>query len=209
MEKVSLCCRTCLQAMREKRLPEPCAHVVWWLPQDFEYAFREKLVSRHPQLFGDDPKASPLSVEVVVDRKDEMAGLIITELLTLAISPLILPSYPVTSPFELDLCVRDDSGETLYGKAATVKGQEKTWLTLFTPFGLIPIPGPSDVPKKSVTIIEATKTVPWGDHILEVLTDMLAAEVLKLDPAKLPVRRPKPGAVREVPLPDTFQLPNF
>ncbi len=209
VEKVSLCCRQCLQALRAKTLSEPCTHVVWWTHQDFEYAFREKLVARHPQLFGDDPKASPLSVEVVIDRKDKIAGTLITEVLTLTISPSILPSYPITSLFELDLCVRDDSGETLYGTAATVKGQEKTWVTFLTPLGLISIPGPSDVPKKSVTVFEAPKGVPWGDYILDILADMLAAEVLKLDPAKLPVRRPKPGTVREVPLPDMYQLPNF
>ena len=132
----------------------------------------------------------------MIDRKDKIAGLIITELLTLTLSPSILPSYPITSLFELDLCVRDDSGETLYGTAATVKGEEKTWVSFLTPLGLISIPGPSDVPKKSVTVFDSPKGIPWGDYILEILADMLAAEVLKPTQPACRLRRPGAGKSR-------------
>lgn len=95
----------------------------------------------YPQLFSEEPNAIPLVVRFKLEPDDQLVGAVITGL-TLGIIP-----FPAHSGFSMEIAVTPWSGAGAVLPEGMIRYSRRDhgWMTIFTPFGLIPIPGRSDM----------------------------------------------------------------
>jgi hypothetical protein len=106
-------------------------------------SLQQGLVHTHPELFTNDLDAIPLVIRQKSEVDHQIVGAIITGL-TLGIIPL-----PAHSGFHMELGVTpwSSSGALLPESVISYERRDHGWLSIFTPLGLIPIPGRSDIPR--------------------------------------------------------------
>lgn len=104
---------------------------------------QQGLMTTHPELFSNDLDAIPLLVRLKSETDQQIVGAVITGL-TLGIIPL-----PAHSGFRMEVGVTPWSGNgaILPESMISYVRRDHGWLTIFTPLGLIPIPGRSDIPR--------------------------------------------------------------
>ncbi len=209
LEKVELVCQACRQNPRYIE-GDVCYHMAEsWRDGNFGKELTRRAETRYPQLFSRDPKAIPCTVSIAYLSQDKPKELPLL-ILTLGLAGMVFPCWP-PHEFHQNFDITLDAGEDrVFGKTACSACEFKS-ISLYTPFALLGVPGESDIPKQSGVVASQNKEFQErkGEAILDELVEAIAAVLVKTDPASLPARRPKPGAVREVPLPDTLQLPNF
>lgn len=103
----------------------------------------------YPQLFSQEPEAIPLLVRVKSESDDQIAGAILTGL-TLGIIP-----FPVRTGFNREIGVTpwSGSGGVLPESVIRYSRRDHAWMTIFTPLGLIPIPGRSDMERDTAMLL--------------------------------------------------------
>lgn len=112
---------------------------------------QEMLKKGYPQLFTDELDAIPLSVRFQSATDQQIVGAVVTGL-TLGIIPL-----PAHSGFRMEVGVTpwSESGAALPESSISYIRRDHGWMTIFTPLGLIPIPGRSDMERDTSTILGA------------------------------------------------------
>jgi hypothetical protein len=182
-----------------------------WLPDGWQgRGFAERFTTlaekRYPRLFSNSRNAIPIAVRIDLAVKAQSQATIAGAVLTFGIIGGIFPSFPWTTEWQVKIQIEDIREETIL--TTGFKTEDRGWFSLFSPFGLISIPGESDAPKVSST--ESCPGVLPREHsqyAAECMIDLLAMELLKLNPAKL---RTRPAAgVAEFPTLDAPPLPNF
>lgn len=106
---------------------------------------QQGLVNAQPELFSNDLEAIPLLIRQKSETDQQIVGAIITGL-TLGIIPL-----PAHTGFQMEVGVTPWSGNGALLPESVIRyvRRDHGWLTIFTPLGLIPIPGSSDIPRMS------------------------------------------------------------
>lgn len=115
----------------------------------FRYMLFKVAIERYPELFRDSPDAIPIDVCVMGENSSSFVPSITAELLTLTILGGILP-LPCSGTSDFN--VRTELHEMVTpGTRNPVHFLRKDvmWITVWTPLGLIPIPGQSEVEKTS------------------------------------------------------------
>jgi tetratricopeptide (TPR) repeat protein len=120
--------------------------------KDFMAAARE----RYPLIFDEDRNALPVNVEVVCEYDDYHERALRYALLTV-LSVGIVPSLAPPGANEAgDFSVRVSADDPDQGPIAyppvTFQRRNVAWWTVFTPLGLIPVPGQTDVPRSFSTM---------------------------------------------------------
>lgn len=206
VEEVELFCDDCGRRLADS--DERCMHTLWD-NKGFAQSFEEAVYERHPKLFARGRNAFPIRAVVHCRLKRDYTGLAVAEILTLTICAVVLPSWPAHDDYSVSLELQSADGQKL-AKTSACHAKMATWVTIATPLGLIPVPGPSDVPKTSGTILSGTAVMErFSKAYVDVLTDVLAAKLLALDPADLARLRPLGGTVESTPASDGLQLPEF
>ncbi|MGB4342490.1 MAG: hypothetical protein WBJ03_02645 [Moraxellaceae bacterium] len=103
----------------------------------------------YPQFFSEEPDALPLLVRFKSEQDDQIAGAVLTGL-TLGIIP-----FPVRTGFNMEVGVTPWSGTggVLPESVIRYSRRDHGWMTIFTPLGLIPIPGRSDMERDTSTVL--------------------------------------------------------
>lgn len=112
-------------------------------------SLQQGLVLTYPQLFTDEVTAIPLVVRLNSETDNQMAGAIITGL-TLGVIPL-----PAHSGFRMEVGVtpwRLD-GAAMPESSIRYKRTDHGWMSIFTPLGLLPVPGRSDIHRKTSLLL--------------------------------------------------------
>ena len=149
---------------------------------------RHACASRYPALFSDEPgKAIPVGVEVDDTITDTHQSKTLAWLLgTLDICGAIFPC-PGQQDDEFAVKTGVWTGDAKLRGAApqiTFHREMHFWLTLFTPLGLITIPGESDFPKTSGTIFDIQGLQnDYCQQIAQQLATVLAKQVTTRDAA--------------------------
>ncbi len=139
-------------------------------------------VSRYPQLFSNNSDGFPL--HIVVNGRDRRTSWesFLLEVATLGIMGGILP-LPFFEKGQFDVTTYAASGDKhrRIGSASFLR-KDYFWLTVFSPFGLIPIPGESAKPKKSEVALMYTQTYSIGGKLtIEGFADSVAQTFQRSD----------------------------
>lgn len=116
---------------------------------------QQGLLKAYPELFTNDLDAIPLVIRQKSEIDQQIIGAVITGL-TLGIIPL-----PAHSGFRMELGVTPwtSTGALQPESVISYIRRDHGWLSIFTPLGLIPIPGRSDIPRMtSLAMNEASMT---------------------------------------------------
>jgi len=117
--------------------------------EDFRYKLFQVALKRYPELFRDSPDAIPIDVCVMGENSSSIVPSLTAELLTLTILGGV---FPLPCSGTSDFNVRTElHGMVTPGPRNLVHFVRKDvmWITVFTPLGLIPIPGESEEEKTS------------------------------------------------------------
>ncbi len=165
--------------------------------------------TRYPQLFSRDPRAVPFTAHIDHETVIKSKGIPFF-LMTLTLAGLVFPSWPPDEEHR-NFHITLDAGEGRIFGSADCSAYEFKWMSLYTPFAMLGVPGESDIPKKSGVMAWNDKDFQEREReaILDEIVEAIAAVLVKTDPSSLSARRRKPGAVRDATLPDMYQLPNF
>lgn len=104
---------------------------------------QQGLVKAYPELFTTDLDAIPLVIRQKSEIDQQIVGAVITGF-TLGIIP-----FPAHSGFSMEVGVTPwtANGALLPESVMRYVRRDHGWLTIFTPLGLLPIPGRSDIPR--------------------------------------------------------------
>lgn len=146
------------------------------LAKSYENDFRNQLLSsmhkecvaRYPGLFSAEPaSAIPLRVDVKHMSNTDSSQVPVKMFCTLLLCGTILPlSAETDEKIELNIGI-DDGRENIAGKGIKKSFDRKTevWVSVLLPTALITIPGESDFPKISGTILGIDKQITEGARI--------------------------------------------
>ena len=183
------------------------AYTPGWENEGFANRFNALAESRYPGLFRKTPDAIPIAVRIDVNQDVHQGASLGVYLCTLCIVGGIFPSVPWETEWQVAVHAEDARGAPIL--ATHVQAVDRGWWTILTPFGLITISGESDAPKVSTVgtagpgqISEEHRT-----YVLQCMVDMLAADLLKQDPSKLPARAPMPALMPSPARPVTTTAP--
>jgi hypothetical protein len=111
---------------------------------------QERAKVLYPELFSDDWTALPVMVRAEI--KNDSSGLNRAAMLsgfTLGIIPF---SGTAVTNHKITTDVRDAIGESMADKNVSFDVEFGTWVTLFSPFGSLPVPGRADLPRDTVLL---------------------------------------------------------
>lgn len=113
-------------------------------------ALQSRLSAAYPRLFVDDPVAIPLVLRLEGKYEQHFAGAVLTGL-TLGIVP-----WPVSYGTRNEVGVTPWSAQGAVMPESSVRYavMRHEWATMLTPLGLIPIPGRSDIPRRSAILMD-------------------------------------------------------
>lgn len=113
---------------------------------------QETMSKGYPELFSDDLEAIPLLVRLKTDDDSNGAGAFIGGFFTLGTIPV-----PVYSGFAKEVGVTPWSGAGAVLPESVIRytRRDHFWMTIFTPLGLIPMPGRSDMDRDTGTLLTA------------------------------------------------------
>lgn len=119
---------------------------------------QEMLTKAYPQLFTDELDAIPLAVHFKSETDQQIVGAILTGL-TLGIIPL-----PAHSGFRMEVGVTpwSESGAALPESRINYIRRDHGWMSIFTPLGLIPIPGRSDMERDTSMAMNEAGMAEYG-----------------------------------------------
>jgi len=112
-------------------------------------------MERYPSLFSKDPNAFPVSVTV---RDTWFSHSMFIPTLTDLLSAGTLPGYPneVILNINAEIVFSDHDSHEICLDIVRFERSNHTWLSVFTPLGLIPVPGHSDLPKASAVMASSS-----------------------------------------------------
>lgn len=182
-----------------------------WQDGHFAGQFSTLAERRYPQLFNKSRMAIPVSVRIEIADEVHQGATLGAYLCTVGIIGGIFPSVPWSTEWQVRIQAEDSQGTPIL--STKFQAENRGWFSLFTPLGLIAIPGDSDAPKVSM-VIDGGPNMTHPAHrayVTQCMVDLLAAELLKVNPAKLPARTATPmtGTVDPMTPSDTIPLPNF
>lgn len=179
-----------------------------WRKDGFAQKFTRMAEERYPALFNQGASAVPLKVSVTVEGDTRQGAALGVYLCTLCIIGGIFPSVPWETEWGMKV-----TGEVPgYAHFATPKTTaiDRGWWSILTPFGLITIPGESDVPKASAVLTAGPGVMPdtHRAYALQCMIDQLAAELLKGGGGLPPAVSSAPGIPQQPvsTMPDTEPL---
>ncbi len=111
---------------------------------------QERAEVLYPELFSDDWTALPVMVRAEI--KHDSSGLNLAAMLsgfTLGIIPF---SGTAVTSHKITTDVRDALGESMADKNVSFDVEFGTWVTIFSPFGSLPVPGRADLPRDTVLL---------------------------------------------------------
>ncbi|MFA6713861.1 MAG: hypothetical protein WC082_03195 [Victivallales bacterium] len=147
-------------------------------------SMRKECVARYPGLFSTEPaSAIPLRVDVKHMSSTDSSQVPLKMFCTLLLCGTILPlSTETDEKIELDIGIDDGRGN-IAGKAVKKSFERKSevWVSVLLPTALIPIPGESDFPKISGTILGIDKQVTDSARITaqQIITAVAKAIITK------------------------------
>lgn len=153
-----------------------------------EDEFRKKVfqvaMDRYPELFREAPDAIPIDVTVTGKNSSSTVASITAEILTLTLLGGIFP-LPISGTSEFVVRTElHDMGTPGQGAPVPFIRRDVLWLTVFTPLGLIPIPGETACEKTSeVGQLKSFQT--GGALTLEGFADAVVAGLNNMDLSKL------------------------
>ncbi len=162
-----------------------------WKDRGYSRKFASLAEARYPGLFKNDPGAVPIHVRVDVDQEVHQGAALGVYLCTLCVVGGIFPSVMWSTDWQVKVRAEDAHGGTILSTG--VQAENRGWWTILTPLGLIDCPGESDAPKVAHTGVQNGPgffPVEHRNYVAQCLVDLLAADLLKQDPSKLPVRVP-------------------
>lgn len=116
----------------------------------------QQLMSKdYPQLFSDDLEAIPLLVRLKSETDSSQIGAFIGGFFTLGTIPV--PTYTGFAR-EVGVTPWSGAGAVLPESVIRYTRRDHLWMTIFTPLGLIPMPGWSDMDRATATILSANDT---------------------------------------------------
>ncbi|MBE9537087.1 MAG: hypothetical protein IMF07_07890, partial [Proteobacteria bacterium] len=98
----------------------------------------------YPELFAAKGNIIPVELKIRIKRSDRPSFF---KYLLFSLYGIIPSTFSVKEDIKLDVKIRDESNELLLRKTSDLSLEATRWMTMFTPLGLIPIPGESDIPK--------------------------------------------------------------
>jgi hypothetical protein len=110
--------------------------------------YMDLAMERYPALFSREPSALPVAVSIRDEYQSESMAV---PLITLLLSLGTLPGYPFDTTMEVNTEVVFSNNAFREFCVGTVRFERSDvrWATVYTPFGLIPVLGHSDLPKVS------------------------------------------------------------
>ncbi|HBM16510.1 MAG TPA: hypothetical protein DD381_09255 [Lentisphaeria bacterium] len=149
---------------------------------------RKESVSRYPELFTDDSSdAIPLWVDINQNTNIHTTKTTLWMLCTVMICGLILPLPSDTSE---NIAIKTGIWNGYNGIKGSslnkeLKIESEAWISLLTPSALISVPGESDFPKKSGTMMFGTKNITdyYESIIAQLIVTTLAGTITEKDPS--------------------------
>lgn len=153
--------------------------------KSFSDRFARLAESRYPGLFKDTPEAVPVNVRIEISQEVHDGAALLTFMGTVGIFGGILPSLPWTTEWQVKVGIEDRRGVR---HAAEVQALHRGWWSLFSPCGLITIPGDSDIPAVSTVMTGGPGSVPpeLCDYVVRCMVDLTAKELLRENPVQMP-----------------------
>ena len=152
--------------------------------------FGEGLMSvataRYPHVFSASPEAIPLRIEIEsTHSSNEIPGAFVVGGSVL-VFPVLLP-FPFLDQnvFSVKASLVGAESQLPRTKLATFTRKDYQWVTLFTPLGLCPIPGESDVPKVSSVGRPNEALEVGGDLTLSGYVDAIVTVLMESDMEQL------------------------
>lgn len=173
-----------------------------WGKQSASGRFARLAEERYPALFSDSPSAIPLDVKIQINQETHDGAALVTFMCTLGILGGLFPSLPWTNEWQIKAEI--DDGRT--AGSTELQAVHRGWWSLFSPFGLMPISGESDIPVVSTVGVGGPGAVPPDlcDYVMGRVVDSLAAKLLNPSPSQ-PVSQPLLIPV-SIPSPSTLPL---
>lgn len=109
----------------------------------------------YPQLFSDDVEAIPLLVRLKTEADNNGIGAFLGGFFTLGTIPV-----PVYTGFAREVGVTpwSGAGAVLPESVINYTRRDHVWMTIFSPLGLLPLPGSSDMDRNTATLMSANDT---------------------------------------------------
>ncbi|MBE9536572.1 MAG: hypothetical protein IMF07_05270 [Proteobacteria bacterium] len=105
---------------------------------------RQEAKTAYPDYFTTEADAIPLELDVKVNYSENSWKQFFVSWASLNTIP---STKTIKTEVELDIEVTGEDDELLLKKSSGFSHEAKNWITMFSPLGLIPIPGKSDIPK--------------------------------------------------------------
>ena len=144
--------------------------------------FMAEARKQYPLIFGEERNALPVNVEVDCeydDFSDRAGKYALLTVLTLGLVPTPAPAEGNEAG---DFTVRVSAEDPEHGpiEYPPVKFQRRNaaWWTVFTPLGLIPVPGQTDIPRSSTTIV-GFEDARFGDRSRKLTLDSCVEAVVR------------------------------
>jgi hypothetical protein len=122
---------------------------VWALPMASSDEYMNIAIERYPSLFSKDTNALPVTVTL----RDESYSnsYVVLMYVTAFLSLGTLPCYPVEGTVQInaELVFSDHDFHEFCVNSVRFERMNRTWISVYTPLGLIPVPGNSDLPRVS------------------------------------------------------------
>lgn len=152
-----------------------------WKGGGFASEFTRTAEGRYPSLFKRTQGAYPLAVKVEGTMKAHDGPALLVFVGTLGIIGGILPSVPWSTDWQFAVLAEDARGADLF--STQMQAEHGGWWSVASPFGLMTVPGQSDVPKVSRVFTGGPGITPkpLRDGMVVCMVDQLAAELLRLD----------------------------
>ena len=125
------------------------------VPELSRKSFMTAARGQYPLIFDEDRNALPVNVEVACDYDDgrERDGkYALYTLLAVGLVPVPAPGANEAGDFSVRVSADDPGQGVIEYPVVTFQRQNAAWWTVFSPLGLIPVPGQSDVPRSSSTM---------------------------------------------------------
>ena len=108
-------------------------------------------MERYPAIFSMDANALPVTIRL---QDESQSATVIVPIITSILSLGTLPCYPIDKTMQVksELFFSDPTSHEFCVGNVRFERTDTIWLSVYTPFGLIPVPGKSDVPKVSGVI---------------------------------------------------------
>lgn len=144
--------------------------------------FMAEARQQYPLIFAEGRDALPVNVEVDCeydDFSDRAGKYALLTVLTLGLVPTPAPAGGnEAGVFSVRVSAMDPDHGPIEYPAVTFQRRNAAWWTVFTPLGLIPVPGQTDIPRNSTTII-GFEDAGFGDRSRKLTLDSCVEAVVQ------------------------------